>query len=651
MPNITRKVDPKSVQEKKILSELRRRMSLSQQKLNTMYDSWRRAEEEATVYIHERDVDKARKADRDGGVPQYTTLHVPYSYAVMLSMHTYFTSVFLARSPTFQFSGRHGETMQQTQAIEAVIDYQLGVGEMMPVLFSWLYDPGKYGAGIVGTYWDHQIEQITRISEKPVMDLLGQPTEQKQKVQETVRLTKYKGNRIYNIQPWDFFFDARVPLRDFQKGEFCGIRRKVGWNFLKRMEQAGYYYGLDRLTSSHEFTGENTEDGAPSLNRPDSLSQSTSFDSHGDSNKNPSMVGIYEIYVELCPKDWELGGSDWPEKWVFTCTQDYSVLLGVMPLGAYHCKFPFNVLLTDPEAYTLFPRSVTETLQPIQQTLDWLLNSHFYNVRAALNNKYVIDPSRVIMKDLLNPLPGGIVRLKPSAYGSDPRLALSQLPITDVTQNHLRDFQMMIGVGERTVGVNDQIMGMLSTGGRKTATEVRTSTSFGVNRLKTVTEYFSVTGFDPLARMLVTNTQQYYDAPMQFRIAGDLLNGAGAQYLMVDPATIAGEFSFVPVDGSLPIDRFAQANLWKELMMQMRSFPELTQTYDMGRIFEWVAQLAGLKNISQFKVQVMPPGMAPPPGMIPSPVGPPPGGAPQSSRTFGPSPASPQVTNPANMGG
>jgi hypothetical protein len=33
--------------------------------------------------------------------------------------------------------------------------------------------------------------------------------------------------------------------------------------------------------------------------------------------------------------------------------------------------------------------------------------------------------------------------------------------------------------------------------------------------------------------------------------------------------------------------------------------------YDLGRIFEWVAQLAGLKNITQFKIQVLPPGMAP----------------------------------------
>jgi hypothetical protein len=185
-------------------------------------------------------------------------------------------------------------------------------------------------------------------------------------------------------------------------------------------------------------------------------------------------------------------------------------------------------------------------------------------------------------------------------------MAVHQLQVVDVTQNHLSDLQRMYGMGERTMGVNDQIMGMLSTGGRKTATEVRTSTSFGVNRLKTVAEYFSATGFDPLSQMMLQNTQQYYDAMQKFRIAGDLTNTAGLGFIQVDPQTIQGAYNFVPVDGSLPIDRYAQANLWKEILFGLKQMPEIALQYDTARIFEWVAQLAGLKNITQFKLQVQP---------------------------------------------
>jgi hypothetical protein len=43
-----------------------------------------------------------------------------------------------------------------------------------------------------------------------------------------------------------------------------------------------------------------------------------------------------------------------------------------------------------------------------------------------------------------------------------------------------------------------------------------------------------------------------------------------------------------------------------QLMSQARQDPVIGLTYDMARIFEWVAQLAGLKNITQFKVAVQP---------------------------------------------
>jgi hypothetical protein len=172
----------------------------------------------------------------------------------------------------------------------------------------------------------------------------------------------------------------------------------------------------------------------------------------------------------------------------------------------------------------------------------------------------------------------------------------------------MSDFQAMLGIGERTLGVNDQIMGSLNTGSaRKTATEVRTTTGFGVNRQKTITEYMSATGMAPHAQRLVQNSQQFYDAGAKMRRVGNLALEAGERFLNVQPDDIQGFFDFVPVDGTLPIDRMAQANLWKELMGSLRMMPpQVAMGYDWTRIFAWVATLAGLKNISQFKVQMVP---------------------------------------------
>jgi hypothetical protein len=151
-------------------------------------------------------------------------------------------------------------------------------------------------------------------------------------------------------------------------------------------------------------------------------------------------------------------------------------------------------------------------------------------------------------------------------------------------------------------------MAVLNQGGRKTATEVRQSNTAGLTRLKTQAEYWSAAAFSPHAQMLLQNTQQYYDQIQMFKIAGDLMEEAGT--LQVGPEDIMGFYDFVPVDGTLPVDRFAQANLWKEILFGLAKMPELGMQFDIPGIFTWMAQMAGLKNIKRFRVQTMPDQMA-----------------------------------------
>lgn len=629
MPSLTRNIPNDSDLAKRIRGEIQRRVRYWQSGLTSKSKKWREAEEKVLAYIPEREVDAARRGSRENGLPQYTTIQIPYSYAVVMAAYTYLTSVFMGRDPIFQFNGRHGETQQQVQALEALIAYQVLQAQMQKYLHTWLYDSLKYGEGIVGLWWDERIDMVSTIQEQQQTDpMTGQPFGPKEKILQSMPVRTYAGNRIYNIQPQYFIWDVRYPMREFQAGEFCGERKKIGWNEIVRRQKQGYYTNIELISSGtgRDFT--TGEEGSSVLERPETLANYRVNEMAGEfqgAAKHPLIVGIYQLCMDVIPNEWQLGQSDYPEKWVFTVTDDYSVLIGAQPLGALHCKFPYSVIPFEPEGYGLTSRGMPEILEPIQNTLDWLVNSHLYNVRAALNNKFVVDPSRIVMKDVLDPLPGGVIRLKPEAYSvaGATRDSLTQVPVQDVTRSHLQDMQMMFGIGERTGGVNDSIMGMLAPGGRKTATEVRTSTSLGINRLKTSAEFASSCGFDPLSSMMVQNTQQYYDMELKFRIAGNLLEDAGMGFMMVNPQTIAGAFDFVPVDGTLPIDRMAQVQLWEQLTQTGMQNEQIMMGYDWVRIFEWIAKLAGLKNITQFKVQVLPPGMGAPAGSIPmSPNGP-----------------------------
>jgi hypothetical protein len=167
-------------------------------------------------------------------------------------------------------------------------------------------------------------------------------------------------------------------------------------------------------------------------------------------------------------------------------------------------------------------------------------------------------------------------------------------------------------------------MGLINQGGRKTATEVRTSSSSGVNRLRTLSEFNSALGWSPLSQMFVQNSQQHFTGEQMVRITGDLSTSA-PQFLSVTPELISGFYDFVPIDGALPIDRYAQANLWKEILMGLAKMPQVGMQYDLGGIFGWMAQLAGLKNITQFKLKAAPDQMlaqqAQAGNMVPVPAG------------------------------
>lgn len=566
-------------------------------------DEWREADNMHTAYLHETEADKLRRSQRDAGKPQYTTLTIPYSYAIMMTAHTYWTSVFLARSPVFQFTARHGEPQQRVIALEALIDYQKSVGRHMVPYHNWLLDTGKYGFGVLGYHWRNETKLVGEIVEEQVefngVPLIGE----KRKRKVTREVPGYEGSSVFNIRPWNFHPDPRVTLANLQEGEFAGRTTSTGWHEIIEGAEKGIYFNVDAL--KRHIADRRKNRWAETPQDVGTRSEPTDQDmSDSEGIPAPEFVDLLEMVVRVVPKDWGLGKSKRPEKWVFTVAND-AVLIGVQPLGEMHDHFPFVVLEFEPGAYALTKRSLYEIIRPLQETLDWLVNTHFFNIRQVLNHSLIYDPSRVVQKDLFRGGPGLLVRTTPGMMGQDVRTAVHQLQVNDVTQTHMQDTELVAQMMQRVSGVNDNIMGMVNPGGRKSATEVRSSNALAVNRQKMQTEFFSEMGWSPLAQDLVAMTQQHFRAERQFRIAGTLI-GNEQPFIDVDPETIAGQFDFVPVDGTFPIDRFAQVNMWVQMLQQARQFPELLQGYDMAKIFGWILQLGGIKNIDQFRINVTP---------------------------------------------
>lgn len=595
MPSLTKDVPKGSELHKKLVKRLSDRIKYANSDSGDRQNRWTKADDTILAYVPESETDAKRRTARENrGEPKYTTIKLPYTFALLMAAHTYLTSVFLGRNPVHQFSGRHGETEAQVQGLEALIGYQVDVGEVLGPYYLWFYDALKYGIGVIEEYWEQETLQYAYIQNAPNSE---------KKALVRVQSVGYEGTKICNISPRDFLPDPRLPVGKFQEGEFVFVRKRLSWETITRRKAQGYYMNVEHIKAGmQDFAG--GTGGESQLERPQDAS---TFYEHTFDEDHPFLVPSYEGCVTIIPSEWGLGDSDFPEKWMFTITGDLATIIGAQPHGAMHCKFPYGVLESEVEAYGTWNRGLPDIIEPVQNTMDWLINQHFFNVRAALNNQFILDPSRIVTKGAEDGGPGFVYRLRPEAYGQDIRTFFHQVQVADVTRNHITDMQTMLGIGERITGINDSILGVLNAGGRKTATEVRTSTGFGVNRLKTTAEYMSATGFSQHSQRMVQMTQQYYTAEKKFKIAGSLIAEMGTQaepFLNVKPEDIQGFYNFVPVDGTLPVDRLMLANMWKDILLQLRSVPPLMAQFDMGKIFTHLANLMGVRNVGQFRVQL-----------------------------------------------
>ncbi len=602
----------------RILNYLIERKRFSSGKMQDSHDRWKAIDDSMRGYLKTSDVDAIRKAKKLGtGKLDYVSLEVPYAFAIVSSMHTYVTSVFLGRSPVYQFSARHGEPQNSVMAVEASMDYQLSAGGHLPYHYNWMWDGCKYGFAVQGEYWDEEIKRVLVIEEKPIQ-FMGINTGKTKKVRTIQELAGYQGNRLYNIRPYDFFPDPRVPVYDFQRGEFCGRQVQIGITAVLEQAYQQNYFNVDvlkvtkgkkdalaRWSVGAQNGMSQLEPGSGNLDTPYGAGTFDSLGLEGEGNSN--FVTLLEMVVNISPRGWQLGDSDRCEKWIFTVANEV-LIVGARPLGCLHDKFPYSVLETGFGSEEFIKDAPSDHIKPLTDALTWLFNSHMYNVRKAINDVRVVDPSLIVMKDLEEPQPGGIIRLKPQAYGSDVRKAVTQLQVNDVTRGHLGDAQVVEQLIQRTSGVVDNIMGLVSQGGRKTATEVRTASGFSVNRLKTQTEYWSALGFGPQCDRMLSNTQQYMTQERKMKVAGN--TAAGAQtFAEVNPEAIAGGYDFVTVDGTLPVDRLAQANFWKEFISQIARIPQVAQTMNIGEMVKYTMMLQGERNVDKFMMQAQSPEM------------------------------------------
>lgn len=596
----------------KLAKQVTRRINLSEQRMSSRYEDWRRLERKYLLYRQPNDKDQAAEVASRNGDDSYRSIDVSFSYTLMMTAHAYYANTFLNRPVIFPVDSLNGDGAIKEQMVESLLQYQVRAGNMIPNLMVWLLDVSRYGISFIWDYWDEEYNSRAMVEEVPELED-GVETGKSKTMIRRERIPGYKGNKLFNILPFDALPDPRVPMIKVQEGEFFGRRVEIQWNdYLKRYERGEYV----NKEAARDYLGTGTKEEG---RRESLLSDSQDEDSytHLTSTVKGKKVGTLdaiEMVIDLVPSEWELGSSDISEKWIFTIVNK-KLLIGARPLGRVDDRFPVHVLEQEIDGYYHNSRGLLEINEDMNDVLSWLFNSHMYNKEQSIYNQFVFDPSRLVTKDLTRRDPGKMIRLKPTAYGTDVRSTIHQLPVNDVTQSNYGDTQVVEQMMQRTVGINDDVAGTSSGSSRRSATEFRGTTQFSADRLSDSALYFSATGFQSLVKSLISTSLDNYTDEVKVKIAGDniptmtdpqtgqsrIQDGA----FIIDVEDLAGEYDLLPTDGSAPIDRGLQSQLYLQYMQQAMQIPGFAEQYRLPELMHFIMKNAGLRGLDRFKFNVM----------------------------------------------
>lgn len=567
--------------------------------MSAFHDRWTYNEKRVQTYIDLPDWEQALKDLNNEGKPaKAVSLTIPYTYATIATIVTYLIHTFAGRRPMFQV-GSYGPEADPAQMMEVVLQFQADKTQLIRHLFQYFFDGEVYGVGVLKTLWREERAVRTVWKESPgLLSSLGFGSNM-QRVRELQ--TTFQGNTVESIDPFMFFPDPRVPMIDVaRKGEYVFWRSFVGKHLLRREQAADRMRWVDYVGKMPKAaTGIAAGMSARGLI---SGGEGHPGQSLTEGTLSQNYVQADQGTCEIIPRELGLGPGETPEKWLFTLGNKYQILQAER-FDTDHGMHPVAVVEPYTLGYGFGHAGMSDYMGPLQDTISWFLNSHIYNVRTALNNMFVVDPSRVEMQDLKNPDAGKIIRLKRAAYGSDVREIIQQLAVTDVTRGHVQDTELLIRLGDALSSVVDNLRGLQDSGGRKTATEVRTAGEAAASRLAAHARLESAQGITTLTEQMSLNTQQYLDQDFYLQIVG---REGIDKPIHIRPEMLVGAFHFPVHDGTLPLDRVALLDQWKEIFLAVASDPELRAQFSVPEIFDYIAELGGAKNLDRFKIQIAP---------------------------------------------
>ena len=403
-----------------IAERIRRRRELSEREISRRYDDWRRVDDHLQMYV---DLSRAaRRGDKttdpdEKEMPFERAVVVPMSYAILQVRMTAIMTIFLARQPTIQLTGRGPEDVNAARLMETVLHYDLQETAAILALYAAFQSAEKYGLGIIADSWEREHGWVTRRLQIPGMA--------PQMIDELARLARIptvrrewglqrEYNQLRAVDPYYYWPDPRVPGHDIQQMEFVGDRVFRSFTYLENRSVAngGPYFNLAE-TRRLARTGAQRGSGGRILSTNRTAAQRFNL-VEGADELDRGIYALDQMQINIIPREWGLGTDTRPVKWRFGLLED-QIVIRAHPEPFEHQQFAYSAMQPNYDAFNTFTNGVIEDLDGLQRLMNWLFNSHRENIQRFLNDAFVYPPSLIEEDDLFNPGPARHIRMTQEA--------------------------------------------------------------------------------------------------------------------------------------------------------------------------------------------------------------------------------------------
>jgi len=589
---------PDSEFHNKLRNKIWQRARESRNEISKRFDSWREIDKTLTTYIPLKDKENQLKK-KDSSKP--VSIVFPYSYSMLEALLTYLSMAFF-QDPMFQYEGVEDDDTQGAMLMELVIKLHCIKNKVPLAVHTVLRDSLSYGVGIAIPGWKSQYGRKAVKSSVTTLSELGESTQNQVTMVDSLL---FEGNDLSNIDPYMWLPDPSVSSNNIQDGEFIGwVDRDNYMNLLSEESTPD-----SNLFNVKYLKTKKNKRSTLALDQSDRQKKhGGSTDIHRSMTGSTTPVDTIKMYINLIPKEWGLSANEYPEKWYFELASD-DIIIACERADHNHGMYPIAVASPEFDGYSITPIGRMEVLYGLQHTLDFLFNSHVSNIRKAINDMFVVDPYLINIEDLKDPEPGKLIRLRRPAWGRGVDKVVQQLQVNDITRLNMSDSAYITQWMDRISGADQSMQGALRQGGpeRLTGAEFQGTRGSAISRLQRIAMIIGMQFMQDVGTMFAVHTQQYMSQDSYVKLVGSHANQlksifGGKEHVKVTPYDLAVNYDLIVRDGSIPGGNFSQS--WIELFKIIGTAPELAQQFDTTRIFMYIAQQLGAKNVEDFKRNV-----------------------------------------------